>query len=141
MTGKTYYDIHTIMGFSRIFADQMYKAMKNCGLLDAGYGLSIKIGHYGGEDVTEMVVMEQDILKIGGKQWDETLIDQKKLKDEGWRVFSDPLCRGGAIPPVVSVEKTGRRAEERRETAGKPYPPDGLWISADHYRDDMGGGC
>ena len=41
MDQKQYDDMATIMQFGRLFATAMRRAMKNCGLLDKGFFLSV----------------------------------------------------------------------------------------------------
>ena len=143
MTQKQYADMTIIMGLSRTFCDQMYKAMKNCGLIKEGFSLKLEIGdsEYGDGILQKSVELEKDISDVDSDEWERTRMDQMQLKGCGWRVHSDPLSEIGSLPPEVRrIERKGTVQFGDAEDGGKPYPVDGLWIGSDYNDCALGGG-
>ena len=140
MTQKQYDDMTTIMQFSRLFASAMRKAMDNCGLTAKGFGLNV--------DVWDTVCEDGTVLKGAirlQRGYESPKIDhsedmtQLNYLEEGWLVANDPYAKAGSIPPEVHFEKRTVRQGMAEET-GKPYPPDGLWVSSRDNPADVGGG-
>ena len=132
MTQKQYADMTIIMELSRTFADQMYKAMKNCGLIDKGFKLTVQAGDNLLDTGTVLrcnVALEKEILKVPLDEYQKNYMFQWRRNDEGWTVCEDPRCKQGDIPPVVrSIKKEAGKSQERKAT-GTETPCDGLWIS------------
>ena len=127
MTDKQYADMTTIMMFSRIFADQMYKCLENSGLLKQGFILEIGVGKNFDLE-SGVLACDIDFCKSPEEEdWTESRMNQMRMKDGDWCVYSDPRAKAGDIPPEVRIRRTREVIPERaRETASKPCPPDGL---------------
>lgn len=144
MDQKQYEDMHSIAMFSRIFADQMYKCMKNSGLLDKGFHLDVSvtnIEHLDGTSLAASVEIQPWIIDVGKKKYEENAVRQIRLAGEKeWRVRNDPYAKTGSLPPEVRIERKADDSKRVAETSDKPYAPDGLWISSRDDNPDVVGG-
>lgn len=144
MNQKQYETMATIMGFGRVFADQIHKCMENAGLLDQGFEFKIRIdnGCYYEHGADYLVVeLEKSISRVDRDDYNVTRMEQAKIGRKGWVVLYDPIAEMCDLPPMVE----SRKAEENDgkgtgEDGSKPYPPYDMWISsADDYPDVDGG--
>ena len=142
MTQKQYADMHTIMACCRIFSDQMYKCLSNAGLLEQGYAIKMYIGDnnlFDGCTENEYIELEQSILEHDFETWDKGRMTQRIVNKGRWYVDVDPIAETGSIPPEVCYkERTDLKRDSK--SGGKPYPPDGMWLSAYDYYPHVGGG-
>ena len=144
MNQKQYADMATIMQYARAFANNVRNCMKNHDLMDQGYEFSIRIMNgRNAEDETfddfMIVELEKSCLKVDWDEYKKSSMTQTNINGEGWRVSNDPVAKKGDLPTEVCYKKVadiGRGAE----VASKPYPLDGLWISAYDYPSDVDGG-
>ena len=144
MTQKQYADMTVIMGLSRQFCDNLYRAMQNAGLIKQGFSLKLEIGEseYGDDGILcKSVELEQSIMETDSDEWRKNRMDQMQLKGNGWYVHSDPLAEIGSLPPEVLYLKDKRNVRYGdAEDGGKPYPLDGLWIGSDYNDPPVDGG-
>ena len=142
MNKEQYEAAHTILGFCRIFCDQMVKCMKNSGLDKLGYHLNIDFDptkYEDGKVSLGRIGIEKNISEYGSGWWTEAFI-QRHMEDEGWVIGHDPYAESGISPENI------RFPEDRDERTGMakktehPYPPDGLWISVYDYPPYVDGG-
>lgn len=146
MTNKKYADMTTIMQFCRIFSEQMYKCMKNAGLINEGFKLRIKVGRtdFGEDDIeTSYIWLEKDILTSSSDEWANTRMYQTKLAGTEWKVSADPIAETGSLPPEIYFSKDSGQTDGKTacgKATGKPYPPYDLWISACDDPVNVGGG-
>lgn len=134
MNQKQYETMTTIMGFGRVFAEQIHKCMENAGLLDQGFEFSISIdnGNYlthGADYLT--VELEKCITRVDRDDYNATRMSQTKTGRKGWVVLYDPIAEMCDVPPVVEPRKAEEDVSKGTgETGSKPYPPFDMWISA-----------
>lgn len=145
MNQKQYETMTTIMGFGRVFADQIHKCMENAGLLDKGFEFRVFVenGKYYESGADYLVVqLQQSISRAENKdEYYATRMEQTKSGRKGWLVLNDPIAETCDVPPVVESRKAEENdGEGTGEDGGKPYPPYDMWISAcDDYPDVDGG--
>jgi len=141
MTDKQYADIETMMMFGRIFADQMYKCLKNTGLLAEGYQMQLLIGQVVKDRITTSVEISKNIIDVGYEEWKKTSTRHSRDFEKEWWVAYDPKAEAGSVPPEVRIPK-GKRTYKATvgANANKPYPPDGLWIGSFNHDSDVDGG-
>lgn len=141
MTHKQYEASQIIMQMSRIFADQMRKCLENAGLLDEGYQLNVHVGQPVGtvDKALNYVWLDKDS-NVRKDDYMKDKVWHYCFEGKGWVVVDDPVVKSGTVPPVVRIHAEEGRGEEDCETARKPLPPDGLWISCrdDYYPVDGG---
>ena len=131
MTQKQYDDMATILKFCRIFADQMRICMKNTGLWDKGFLLTMDCFR---TDCSDGCVLDGAVRMF--RRYDEEShhsedMEQLSQEGKGWYVVHDPVAKTGSLPPDVKIEKCAKNVcKGSRKDATKPYPPDGMWISS-----------
>ena len=141
MTDKQYADIETMMMFGRIFADQMYKCLKNTGLLAEGYQMELYVGQKVGDLRNTFVEVEKNIADVGYPDWKKSSARHSKCEGGEWCVAFDPKAEAGSVPPEVHIRKESRTNKAAvGANANKPYPPDGLWIGSFNHDSDVDGG-
>ena len=145
MTQKQYADMTTIMQFGRIFADQIRICMKHAGLLDQGFHFSIRVEKgYGSDETFQRVELEKSLNDVSHEEWEESAMEQFGYGEgREWSVYADPKAEMGSLPTEVCIRQRTRfrsGAEKAEKAAGKPLPPDGLWISSYDYDPPVGGG-
>ena len=145
MTDKQHEDMTIIMQLCRIFSEQMYKCMKNAGLIEQGFTLGMNVGRMGYiNNGYTPITSEINIDKASdAPDWKETRMCQVKFSGEEWMVFAGPKAEIYSVPENVDIGKIDRQEERTavgREVASKPYPVDGLWIGYDYNSSDVGGG-
>jgi len=143
MDQKRYETMHSIMEFSRIFADQMLKCMENAGMIDDGFHLDIRVGRSASETrrTFSQIELERSRAVVEEEEWLKSAIEQEKFDDEKWMVYHDPYAKKGLVPPVVRTRKSTEVYQEGVGTLGDVDDPlDGLWFSSrDNYSDVVGG--
>lgn len=132
MTQKQYEVGQVIMQMSRIFAKAMAECMKNSGLVDEGYVLSVRVqeGYKidPGYTLTGSVTLEPKELGSTEEYFNNSFCNHY-YEEKGWMVVNDPVIKTGAVPPVVRTAETAARVYGSRKEAEKEFAPDGLWIS------------
>ena len=140
MDQKQYDDMATIMQFGILFATAMRRAMKNCGLLDKGFFLSVSsedIVSFDGTHITGSVRLNRYFDHENPKMLKEDHSDdmsQIEFDGERWSVIDDPYAKAGTVPPEVRASDGLKDVYKGAgKASAKAYPPDGLWLSS---RDD-----
>lgn len=132
MNQQQYEAAHTILEFSRLFADAMRRAMENAGLLDEDFELHISVEKleldYDPENpILADVELCRHVLRNPDFMKDRMM--QFEYFQKGWVVSADPVVKCGSVPPTVGIEKKASGVFGSGEKAEKPTPPDGLWVS------------
>ena len=139
MTDKQYADMTTIMMFCRHYADQMYKCLEDAGLIEQGFELNIRVGDlklFSGKTEKCCIELEQDIMTNTANYYKNRMA-QRRMNEERWFVDADPKAEEGSVPPMVGLRKNDENVcKGSGNSANKPYPVDGLWLSSrDDYSD------
>ena len=144
LTKEQYEAAHSIMGFCRIFVDQMSKCLDNSGLRKLGYHLDLDFDPYGYEDgsvALGKVTIEKNPSKVGGDEWYDTIFICRHYADErGWMVDNDPYTKGSVLPEDIRYPEDGDVSESVAEETEHPYPPDGFWVGTDYCDPVLDGG-
>lgn len=145
MTDKQHEDMTIIMQLCRIFSEQMYKCMKNAGLIEQGFTLGMNVGRMGYTNngytpITSKINIDK---ASNAPDWKETRMCQVKFSGKEWMIFADPKAEIYSVPENVDIGKIDRQEERTavgRKTSSKPYPVDGLWVGHDYNSSDVDGG-
>ena len=145
MEDKQHEDMTIIMQLCRIFSEQMYKCMKNAGLIEQGFTLGMNVGRMGYiSNGYTPITSEINIDKASdAPDWKETRMCQVKFSGEEWMIFADPKAEIYSVPENVDIRGTERQEERTavgRKTANKSYPVDGFWVGADYNDPVLDGG-
>ncbi len=129
MNKQQYEAAHRIMGFCRVFIDQMNACLKNSGLKDLGYELCLDLM---GATLSDGSRLNGSIYlqRFDNGKITTDWLSQRNIEGKGWVIGVDYFAETGSLPenarwPVNRDDRTGEP-----KAASKPYPPDGLWISS-----------
>ena len=143
MNKEQYEAAHTILGFCRIFADQMSICLDNSGLRQLGYHLELDFDPCrfdDGKKSIAKVMLHKDIGEVGGKEWWESALVQRHWTDEGWLIVCDPYAKTNSLPEDVRYPEDRDERTGMAKKADHPYPPDGFWVGADYADPVLDGG-
>lgn len=141
MNQKQYDDMTSIMQFGRIFSKAMRRAMENCGLLQKGYFLTVSSEEIECDDGTVITGSVRLAKLFDGNNTDHSEdMEQLEYNGERWVVIYDPYAKTGSVPPEVRIERKADDSKRVAKASGKPYPPDGLWLSSRDDNPDVVGG-
>lgn len=143
MNKEQYEAAHTILGFCRIFADQMVQCMKNSGLDKLGYHLNLSfdpVMFENGQISIGRVGLEKEATIDDRNNWWESAFIQRHILDEGWVIGHDPFAKTGTLPEDVRYPEDRDERTGMAKEAEHPYPPDGFWIGADYADPVLDGG-
>ena len=143
LTKEQYEAAHTILGFCRIFTDQMVKCMKNSGLDKMGYHLNISfdpVTYENSQVSIGRVGLEKEITVDGGTEWWTSAFIQRHIVDEGWVIGHDPYAEIGTLPEDIRYPEERIVSKRMAEKTEHPYPPDGFWVGTDYCDPVLGGG-
>lgn len=131
MNQKQYDDMTTIMQCGRSFAKAMRTAMLNCGLLQAGFNLTVSVEDIICTDGTHLTgsIRLQRLYDDEEKNDHSEDMSQLEYNGERWAVVNDPYAKAGTLPPQIC---SGKANDSKRvaETGRHEDPVDGLWISS-----------
>ena len=143
MNREQYEAAHTILGFCRIFTDQMVKCMRNSGLDKLGYHLNISfdpVTYESGKTSIGRVGLEKEISDQGGTEWWTSAFIQRHIVDEGWMIGHDPYAEIGTLPENVRYPEERDVSNRVAKYSEHPYPMDGMWIGLDYNDPVLDGG-
>lgn len=143
MNKKQYEDAHTILGFCRIFADQMSKCLENSGLRDLGYHLEIDFDPHRFDDGTlslSRVNLYKDLAEVGAREWWDSQFIQRHYEKKGWLICHDPYAETNSLPEDIRYPENRNISKRVAEKTDHPYPPDGFWVGADYCDSVLDGG-
>ena len=113
----------SISDLGKVFASSILPWLRSSGLYGNGYELNIRIGQ-------PYVMDDGSVLLATAHLENEDGFDSGFIyhyyQEKGWRLIHEPTVLPDDVRKVVPDKGYPRSGEE----AGKPFAPDGLWISA-----------
>ena len=136
-----YADMVTIMHLCRIFSEQMQRCLKNTGLWNDGFCISVDAYPTHCSDGTELTGAVRLFRGYDNPENDHSDdMTQIHLFGKEWHICNDPIAETGTVPAKVSSKVRTDFAERNGKYAAKSDPLDGLWISIRDYPPYVDGG-